>query len=74
MTVTQIKSVKLISEYWGGEQKVGWGAENKIGGDREGLTIRAQRAHFTHTSSKPMEFVLVAVEQGKREGGGEKRL
>lgn len=52
---------------------MGWGAENKRGGDREGLTIRAQRAHFTHTSSKPMEFALVAVEQGKREGGGEKK-
>lgn len=31
------------------------------------MTIRAQRAHFTHTSSKPMEFALVAVERGKRE-------
>lgn len=54
----------------------GRGTENKRMGVREGaemgLTIRAQKAHFTHTSSKPMEFALVAVERGKREGEEEK--
>ena len=37
------------------------------------MTIRAQRAHFTHASSKPMEFALVAVERGNREREGEKK-
>lgn len=37
------------------------------------MTIRAQRAHFTHASSKPMEFALVAVERGKREREGGKK-
>lgn len=46
-----------------GEQRMKWVG---VGGR---LTIRAQRAHFTHTSSKPMGFVLVA---GKREKGGKR--
>lgn len=49
------------------------GSREQESGDRDGLTIRAQRAHFTHTSSKPMELVLVAVERGKG-GREEKRL
>lgn len=44
----------------GSREPGGWGG-------RDGLTIRAQRAHFTHTSSKPMGFAPVAGE--KREGG-----
>lgn len=47
---------------------VGGGGGGGVRG-RDGLTIRAQRAHFTHTSSKPMGFALVA---GKREKGGKK--
>lgn len=48
--------------------------EQERGEDRDGLTIRAQRAHFTHTSSKPMEFALVAAERGKREREEKKTL
>lgn len=60
----------------GGEKKDGWESREQgrgRGGDRDGLTIRAQRAHFTHTSSKPMEFALVAVERGRREKGKGKK-
>lgn len=55
----------------GGERKkkriCGVGVREQEKGDSDGLTIRAQRAHFTHTSSKLMEFALVSVERGKRE-------
>ena len=58
-------------ENLGGEEKKkrGLGSGEQEKGDRDGLTIRAQRAHFTHTSSKTMEFALVAVERVKRERG-----
>lgn len=56
----------------GGEKKRGMERREQEWGYRDGLTIRAQRAHFTHTSSKPMEFALVAVERGKREREGKK--
>lgn len=58
------------NELWGvrikrdGEQRT-----KGMGGGRDGLTIRAQRAHFTHTSSKPMGFATVA---GGKERGREK--
>lgn len=42
-------------------------------GHRDGLTIRAQKAHFTHASSKQMEFALVAAERGNRDGEGRKK-
>lgn len=49
------------------------GSSEQEKGHRDGLTIRAKGAHFTHTSSKLMEFVLVAVEQGNREREGVKK-
>lgn len=52
------------------------GSSEQEKGHRDGLTIRAKGAHFTHASSKLMEFALVAVERGnrKREREGKKRL
>lgn len=51
----------------GDREQVGGGVK-RVGGCRDGLTIRAQRAHFTHTSSKPMVLGLIAVERGKERG------
>lgn len=53
----------------GGKKKRGMRSREQERGDKDGLTICAQRTHFTHTSSKPMKFALVAVERGRGEKG-----
>lgn len=82
LAAARAKSVKTEIHFEGGggveeENKDGW-RRWKIGGGgeargRDGLTIRAQRAHFTPTSSKLMwvGVRLVGGVEGRRGGEGE---
>lgn len=64
---TNKKKGRSESEFW--ELKtVIWGAENELEGGQRSVDNQSTLSSFhTHTSSKPMEFALVAVERGKRQ-------
>lgn len=72
LSVLNTKSIKL-KWIWEVRKKT-YGEQEQEKAHKDGLTIRAQRAHFTDVSSKPMEFVLVAWARDQRGRGREKTL